>query len=308
MADVSVHALGRRFASPVVLASGPAGFGIELEGELDLSSAGALTTKTVTHAPRPGNPQPRLVDCPCGALNSIGLENPGIDRFIAEIMPRIAKLPTRLIVSLAAGSPDELGAMVERLDVVSGIDALELNLSCPNVSGGVTGGDPDLVRALTEACVRAEGRPILVKLPGDAGNLLEAGAAALSAGAEGLTLINTLRGLRIDRALGRPFLHREIGGLSGPAILPVALARVFEARRAFPKAVIVGTGGVCDLGGLLEMLFAGADLVGVGFGVMADPELPQRLHDELGAWLDNHGFASANQVMGVAHRGGFDVH
>jgi len=307
MADVGVHALGRRFASPVVLASGPAGFGVELEGELDLSSVGALTTKTVTCEPRPGNPQPRLVDCPCGALNSIGLENPGFDRFLAEIMPRIAKFPTRLIVSLAAGSPNELGAMVERLNVVPGVDALELNLSCPNVSGGVTGGDPDLVRAFTEACVRANGHPILVKLPGDAGNLLDAGEAALSAGAGGLTLINTLRGLRIDRALGRPFLHREIGGLSGPAILPVALARVYEARRAFPEALIIGTGGVCDVGGLLEMLFAGADLVGVGFGLMADPELPQRLHEKLSAWLDNHGLATASQVTGVAHRGGFDV-
>jgi len=281
---------------------------LELEGELDLAAVGALTTKTVTPAPLPGNPQPRLVDCPCGALNSIGLENPGLERFAVEIAPRIAKLPTRQIVSLTAGSPDEIAAMIDRLESVPGIDAIELNLSCPNVSGGVTGGDPSLVRAFTEAAARNGARPVLVKLPGDAGNLLEAGEAALQAGADGLTLINTLRGLRIDRSAGRPFLHREIGGLSGPAILPVALARVYEARRAFPDIVIVGTGGVCDVGGLLEMLFAGADLVEVGFGLMADPELPQRLHVQLNAWLDERGFETLSRVVGIAHRGGFDVH
>jgi dihydroorotate dehydrogenase (NAD+) catalytic subunit len=308
MASVGVRVLGCTFASPVVLASGPAGFGLELEGELDLSSVGALTTKTVTPEPLPGNPQPRLVDCPCGALNSIGLENAGIERFVTEVMPRIAKFPTRRIVSLAAGTPDGIAAMLDRLAGVPGIDAIELNLSCPNVSGGVTGGDPDLVRAFTEAGVRGRQWPVLVKLPGDAGNLLEAGEAALVAGADGLTLINTLRGLRVDRSTGRPFLHREIGGLSGPAILPVALARVYEARRAFPDTVIVGTGGVCDVGALLEMLFAGADLVGVGFGVMADPELPQRLHTELIQWLDERGFDGLERIVGVAHRGGFDVH
>ncbi len=308
MADVAVTALGQSFANPVVLASGPAGFGLELEGELDLSVVGALTTKTVTPTSRVGNPQPRLVDCPCGALNSIGLENPGIESFISLALPQIVELPTRIIVSIAAGAPNEIGGMVEQLASTDGIDAIELNLSCPNVRGGVTGGNPDAVRAFTEAA-RAKTRwPLLVKLPGDAGRSHESAEAALSAGADGLTLINTLRGLRIDRSVGRPFLHREIGGLSGPAILPVALARVFETRKAFPDAVIVGTGGVCDVGGLLEMLLAGANLVGVGFGVMADPELPQRLHAELMEWLDQRGIDSVDQVVGTAHRGGFDVH
>ena len=307
MADVRVEVFNRGFASPVVLASGPAGFGLELERELDLSSVGALTAKTITLEPRPGNPQPRLVDCPCGALNSIGLENPGVDRFADEAMPRIAALPIRLFVSVAATSPDELATLLDRLRGVQAIDAIELNLSCPNVNGGVIGDDPREVRAFTRVCVQGTGRPVLVKLPGDAGNHIEAAEAALAAGAAGLTLINTLRGLRIDRAHGRPFLYREIGGLSGPAILPVALARVYEARRAFPDAVIVGTGGICDVGGMLEMLFAGANLVGIGFAVMADPELPQRLGEELSAWLDEHGFDNVAQVTGIAHRGGFDV-
>jgi len=312
MADIGVRALGLDFVTPVVLASGPAGFGVELQGELDLAAVGALTTKTVTPTARSGNPQPRLVDCPSGALNSIGLENPGIDAFVRDVLPRVAKLPTRLIVSLAGGCPDEIASMIERLCRVpvdeNPVDAIELNLSCPNVSGGVTGGDPAAVRAFTEAAVRDKRWPLLVKLPGDAGNLLEAGEAALKAGADGLTLINTLRGLRIDRSVGRPFLHREIGGLSGPAILPVALARVFEARRAFPHTVIVGTGGVCDVGGLIEMLLAGADLVGVGFGVMADPELPQRLYQELTEWLGERGVDSLESIVGAAQRGGFDVH
>jgi len=308
MADVAVSAFGQKFTNPVVLASGPAGFGLELQGELDLSAVGALTTKTVTPAPRLGNPQPRLVDCPCGALNSIGLENPGIEEFASNALSRIVQLPTRVIVSLAAGAPDEIAAMVERLGDADGIDAIELNLSCPNVQGGVTGGDPTAVRAFTRAAAQAGRWPVFVKLPGDTGNSLQSGEAALNAGAMGLTLINTLRGMRIDRSVGRPFLHREVGGLSGPAILPVALARVFETRRAFPDTIIIGTGGVCDVGGLVEMLLAGANFVGVGFGVMADPELPQRLHIELTEWLDQQGIPAVDQMIGAAHTGGFDVH
>ena len=304
---MSVRRLGCAFVSPVVLASGPAGFGLELEDELDLGVVGALTTKTITPDARQGNPQPRLVDCPCGALNSVGLENPGIDAFVSDVLPRIAALPTRLIVSLTATTPSDIATMATKLGKGPGVDAVELNLSCPNVDGEVIGADPSSVGRFTEAAVESSRRPVLVKLPGDTGRPIAAAEAALGAGAAGLTLINTLRGMRIDRAVGRPFLHRGTGGLSGPAILPISLARVFETRQAFPDAVIIGTGGVCDAGGMIEMLLAGADLVGVGFGLMADPELPQRLRDELGAWLDERGIGSVDELVGVAHRGGFDV-
>jgi len=149
--------------------------------------------------------------------------------------------------------------------------------------------------------------PVLVKLPGDTGNLLESSKRALAQGAVGLTLINSVRGVRIDWTTGLPFLSRVYGGLSGPAILPIALARVFEIREAFPDAVIIGTGGVSDLGSAIEMLMAGADFVGIGFGLMVDPELPQRLTTEMSEWLDRRRLPSVQSIIGLAHRGGFHV-
>ena len=294
-------------ASPIVLASGPAGFGTELAERTDLSAIGALTTKTVTPQPREGNPQPRLVDCPCGMINSIGLENPGFDVFVERCLQDVLSLPTRHIISVAAERPEELARMVGALSAIEGIDAIEINLSCPNVDAVVIGSDRALVGRFTEAARGATERPLLIKLPGDAGYVVASAEAALDAGADGLTLINSIRGLRIDHRVGRPMLHRETGGLSGPAILPIALARVFEARKAFPDALIVGTGGVTDLESAIEMMAAGADLVGVGYGMMANPQLPTQLARRLEAWLAERRLDSVKEVIGVAHRGGFDV-
>lgn len=308
MADLAVKRLGMSFVTPVVLASGPAGFGIELAEALDLKHVGALTTKTITIEPRTGNRQPRLVDCPSGALNSIGLENPGLTAFAQQYHPSIIRLPLRRILSLAAPSQEAMEALVEQADVLSGYDAIELNLSCPNIGGTITGGDAEAVDQFVRAAVSASSRPVLVKLPGDTGNLLLSGERALNAGAVGLTLINSVRGLRVDWMTGRPFLSRVYGGLSGPAILPIALARVFEVRSAFPDAVIIGTGGIFDLGSALEMLMAGADLVGLGFALMVDPEFPQKLVVELDRWLDNQRIDSIEEIIGAAHLEGFHVH
>jgi len=308
VADVKVTRLGMGFASPVVLASGPAGFGIELASEIALARLGAVTTKTITLLPRRGNAQPRLVDCPAGALNSIGLENPGFDAFAGDIHPRVAELPVRRILSIAAASVSELQSLMRKAAALNAIDAIELNLSCPNLGGAVPGANSDEVAAYTRAAASETDRPLLVKLPGDSGNLVQSCERALARGARGLTLINSVRGLRIDWATGRPFLDHMYGGLSGSAILPIALARVFEVRSAFPDAVIVGTGGVNTLGGLLEMLMAGADLVGIGFGLMVDPALPQRLVEELERWMNDRGVAAVDDLVGAAQRGGFDVH
>ena len=296
MADLTLHRLGTSFATPIVLASGPAGFGYELADALDLNRIGAITTKTITVEPRTGNQQPRLVDCPSGALNSIGLENPGMEAFIQGAHPRVIKLPLRKILSLAASSHGEMEALVGQAQTLSGYDALELNLSCPNIGGKITGADAAAVDQFVRAAVGASSLPILVKLPGDSGNLLRSSEQAIHAGAAGLTLINSVQGLRIDWNTGRPFLSREYGGLSGPAILPIALARVFEVREAFPEVLIIGTGGISDLGSALEMLMAGADLVGIGFGLMVDPALPQKLAGELSAWLDRQGMTSIEEI------------
>ena len=307
MAAVTATRAPFELSTPIVLASGPAGFGFELEEALCYESVGALTTKTVTPRPRAGNPQPRLVDCAAGLLNSIGLENPGFDRFVSEVLPDLGRLTTRRIVSLAARQPDELARMVEMLSAVPTVDALELNLSCPNVDSVVQGSDPMLAAAFVREARAATGTTLIVKLPGDAGTILAVSQAALDAGADGLTLINSVRGLRIDHRIGRPMLDRVAGGLSGPAILPIALARVYEVRQAFPRAFIIGTGGVTDLASTIEMLAAGADAVGIGYGVMADPSLPTRLADGLDAWLAERGIASLAEVIGAAHRGGFLV-
>ena len=308
MADLALKRLGTTFASPIVLASGPAGFGYELADALDLNRIGAITTKTITIEPKTGNQQPRLVDCPSGALNSIGLENPGMEAFIQGAHPRVIKLSLRKILSLAASSHDEMEKLVGQAETLSGYDAIELNLSCPNVGGKITGADAAAVDQFVRAAVGASSLPVLVKLPGDSGNLLRSSEGALSAGAAGLTLINSVRGLRIDWTTGRPFLSRVYGGLSGPAILPISLARVFEVRSAFPEALIIGTGGLSDLGSTLEMLMAGADLVGIGFGLMVDPELPQKLATELSGWLDSRGMNSVEEVISAAHSGGGYVH
>jgi dihydroorotate dehydrogenase (NAD+) catalytic subunit len=307
MADVSVERWGIRFASPVVLASGPAGFGLELAEGIDLSRVGALTLKTVTPAPRSGNPQPRLVDCPAGALNSIGLDNPGIDGFRRRILPKLEGLPTNVIGSATGPSPEEAARVVASLSEASSIRMIELNLSCPNVAEDVVGGDPRAVSSYVRASREVHEGILLVKFPGDSGDLLEATGAALEAGADGVTLINSLRGMRVDWRAGRPFLKSVFGGLSGPAILPIALARVYDVRRAFPEAVIVGTGGVVELGSLVEMLMAGADLVGIGFGLMADPQIGCRLTTELGRWLDERGMPSVSEIQGMAQVGGDDV-
>ncbi len=306
MAALTVRALGLEFRNPVVLASGPAGFGLELAESLDLAKIGALTTKTVTLEPRRGNPQPRLVDAPCGVLNSIGLENPGCDAFQADLLPQIREFPTQRIVSIAGRNPEELATLAARLSGEPGVDALEVNLSCPNVRGETVADDPESVWAFVRSVRSASTRPILAKLPGE-GTCLDLVEAALSAGADGVALINALRGMRIHTETGLPLLDRQVGGLCGPAIFPIALHRVFEARKAFPGTVIVGTGGVSDLRGVVEMLCAGADLVGFGFAAMADPNSVFRLARELDEWLTARGIADVRELRGAAHRGGIHV-
>jgi dihydroorotate dehydrogenase (NAD+) catalytic subunit len=295
-----------RFRNPIVLASGPAGFGLELADGLDFRAVGALTTKTVTLEPRDGNPQPRLVDAPAGALNSIGLENPGLAAFRSEILPRIRDLPVPRIVSLAGRTPEEVARAAAELDGEAGVDWLELNLSCPNVQGETVADHPDRVTAYVGAARTATRLPILAKLP-PSDNHLALGKAALEAGADGLTLINSVRGLRIHADSGRPFLARECGGLSGPAILPLALARVFEARRAFPDAFLVGTGGVDCVRSVVEMLCAGASAVGVGLAVMSDPGAVFGLAAGLERWLEARGIGGVEDLMSAAHRGGIRV-
>ncbi len=306
VARIDVRHRQGTFRTPIVLASGPAGFGVELSGSLDFRAIGALTTKTITREAREGNTQPRVVDAPSGILNSIGLENPGLEAFLRDVLPRIRSFDAVRVVSLAGRTPEEAASVAAELDGEAGVDWLELNLSCPNVRGETVADRPEQVSAYVEAVRNASRCPLLAKLPAS-DNLPALVGAALNAGADGLTLINAVRGLRIDVEVGRPFLARGTGGLCGPAILPIALARVFEVRRAHPNALIVGTGGVTCVRDAIEMLCAGADLVGVGFGVMADPASVFALAAGLESWLDARGIRDVKELVGAAHRGGFRV-
>ena len=308
MARLTCDRLGVTFANPIVLASGPAGSGRELLARREAARVGAITLKTVTPEPRHGNPQPRLIDCPAGALNSIGLENPGVETFIAEVLPLVADLPCRRIGSLASSDPERMAAMADAMSQRSEVDVIEVNLSCPNADGAAIAGDLEAVRRIVAAAAASSRVPVLAKLPGDSSTALEAAGVALDAGAAGLTLINAIRAMRIDRNTGQPLLRRQVGGLCGPAIFPIALARVFEARRSFPDTVIIGTGGVVDVGSALEMLLAGADLVGIGFGFMVDPLMPARVAVEIETWLEERGVDSVEELIGAAHHGGIDVH
>ncbi len=307
MVTLELKRLGQTFANPVVLASGPAGFGLELASLFRWRPMGGLTTKTVTPTPREGNPPPRLVDAPGGALNSIGLVNPGMEAFVAGVLPSVAELPTVRLISFAAPHPEQAEAMADTLGAAPGTDILELNLSCPNVEGRPPAWEAGTTADMVRAAAAATKTPLLAKLSPDVPDIVPVAAAALEAGAAGLTLVNTVRALRIQWDTGLPTLVRTWGGLSGAAILPIALAKVFQARQAFPGVPIVGTGGVMDLGGLLEMVMAGADLVGVGLGVMVDPVLPWRLVESLETWMTQRGFERYEALVGCAHRGGLHV-
>ncbi len=307
MVTLELERLGQLFANPVVLASGPAGFGLELASLFQWRPLGGLTTKTVTPEPREGNPPPRLVDAPAGALNSIGLVNPGLEAFVAGVLPSVAELPTVKLISFAAPDPRRAEEMAHALGTAPGSDLLELNLSCPNVEGRPPAWEVGTTADMVRAAAGATKIPLLAKLSPDVPDIVPVAAAALDAGAAGLTLVNTARAMRIQWDTGLPTLVRTWGGLSGAALLPIALAKVFQARQAFPGVPIVGTGGVMDIGGLLEMVMAGADLVGVGLGVMADPVLPWRLVEALEEWMAQRGVERYEELVGCAHRGGFRV-
>jgi dihydroorotate dehydrogenase (NAD+) catalytic subunit len=289
--------------------------GIELEhplvngsGTLDALVAGTLglagyVSKTVTLAPRQGNPPPRIAEAPAGMLNSIGLANPGIDAFCAESLPRLAELGVPLVVSVGGFSPEDYLACVRRLAVEPAVAAIELNVSCPNVESGCIsiGTDAGETRSLV-ARLRGEWElPLLVKLTPNVADVAPIAAAAAEGGAAGLVLVNTLRGIAVERRTLRPLLGGSGGGLSGPAIKPVALQAVARAHLE-TGLPIVGMGGVTGAQDVLEFLAAGATAVGIGTALFTDPGLPEHILGALPALLDAHGAARPADLVGRAWR------
>jgi dihydroorotate dehydrogenase (NAD+) catalytic subunit len=292
--------------NPVLTASGCAAAGRELEPFAPVSSLGAVVTKSVTLRPRAGRPTPRMAETPSGMLNSIGLQNPGVDAFLAHDLPWLAEHGARAVVSIAGGSVADYAALAARLADAPALVALEVNISCPNVEsrGEVFACDP-LAASRVIAAVRAEtpaGTPVLAKLSPDVTDIVAVARACVDAGADGLTLINTLLGMVIDPVTLRPRLGGVTGGLSGPAIRPVAVRCVWQVHAALPAVPLLGAGGIRTGTDALEFLLAGASAVSVGTAVFGDPSAPVRVLAELSELLAARGFGSVREAVGYAHR------
>ena len=292
--------------SPVLTASGCSAFGQELDPFLDLTSIGAVVTKSVQLRPRSGRPTPRMAETPSGMLNSIGLQGPGIDGLLADDLPWLARRGARALVSIAGTRVEHFAELATRLRGVPGVLGLEVNISCPNVEsrGEVFACDPvaaaDVVGAVREVADPAQ--PVYAKLSPDVTDIVTVAASCAEAGADGLSMINTLLGLVIDPDTMRPVLGGVTGGLSGPAIRPVALRCVWQVHQALPEVPVLGMGGIRSGLDALQFVLAGASAVSVGTAVFNDPSAPARVHAELAQALGERGFARLTDAVGHAHR------
>jgi len=299
--DLEVDAArGLRLRNPVLTASGTFGQGLEYAELIDVSRLGAIVNKGTTRNRRPGNPQYRIAETPAGILNSIGLENPGAAEVARVYGPKWAKLRVPVIVNVAGYSVDDYVFVVEALAQTPGVVAFELNISCPNVEGGLLfGQDPALAAEVTRAVRETTDLPVIVKLTPSATDVVAVARAVEEAGADGLTAINTVLGMRIDTAKRRPMLGTGSGGLSGPAIRPIAVHITYQVAQAV-SIPIIGAGGVTSADDALEFLMAGASAVQVGTATFADPEAPIRIIEGLAAYVRQQGLSSIRDVIGAA--------
>jgi len=282
-----------------MVASGTFGYAREMAGLVDLDRLGGIVPKTITWNPREGNPPPRTVETAAGMLNSIGLDNDGVEAFIERLLPYLAALAPALVVSIAGKSVEEFVRLAERLEAADGIDALELNVSCPNVSGGTDfGADPSLCGQVVAGVRRACSYPILAKLTPNVADAVPIARAAADAGADALSLINTCLGMAVDWRRRRPVLGNVLGGLSGPAIKPIALRIVYQVARAV-DIPIVGVGGIAAIDDVMEFIVCGASAVQIGTTNFYDPTATMRILDALPDGLAQLGANSIGDVVGI---------
>jgi dihydroorotate dehydrogenase (NAD+) catalytic subunit len=299
--DLSVEAArGLWLKNPVLTASGTFGQGIEYAELIDVTRLGAIVNKGTTPRARPGNRQYRIAETPAGILNSIGLENPGAEEVARKYGKLWAKLGVPVVVNVAGYSVQDYVFVVEALDGTPGVIAFELNVSCPNVEGGMLfGSDPGLAGEVTRAVKDATDKPVMVKLTPNANDVVAVARACEDAGADALTTINTVLGMRIDLAKRRPMLGSGSGGLSGPAIRPIALHLTYQVAQAV-SIPIIGAGGVTSASDALEFLMAGASAVQVGTATFADPTAPLTVIEGLAAYVRAQGLSSIRDIVGVA--------
>ena len=299
MPDMSVKLAGMTMKNPVVVASGTFGFGREYNEFFDLSELGGICAKGLTLLPREGNPAPRIAETPMGILNSVGLQNPGVDAFVAEELPFLRRFDTKVIANISGNTPEEYGVMCDKL-AEAGVDMIEVNISCPNVKAGglAYGTRPDLAAEVTEMAKKHAGSvPVMVKLSPNVTDVTEIARAVEGAGADAVSLINTIRGMRIDVNTRRPVLKMNTGGMSGPAVLPVAVRMVWEVANAV-SIPILGMGGVAKGEDAAQLMLAGASAVAVGTSLFADPYAALKVRDELAALADKQGLASVSELTG----------
>lgn len=292
------------FANPILLAAGVAGHGAEIDGHCRLDRLGAMVVKSLWSDPWPGNRAPRVTGTDLGMLNSVGLQGPGVRQWIAHDLPALASAGATVVASIWGRSVEEYRAAAAALTGVDGPVALEVNLSCPNLEGrgSMFAHDPDMTGVVVEAC-RVSGLPVWAKLSPNTDRIVEIAGSAADAGAEAVTVANTLLGLALDPDTGRPALGGVGGGLSGPAIRPVSLRAVWDVRRGHPRLPIVGAGGIATGRGALDMMSAGASVVQVGTAVFVRPDAPLRILRDLAGLTHAKGFASWFDVVDSAHRG-----
>ena len=304
--DLSTTLGNAWFPSPLFTASGCASSGKELAQFFPLKDIGAVVTKSVMTKPRHGRPTPRMAETPSGMLNSIGLQGPGIDAFLANDIPWLLAQGSRVIVSIAGETADEYAVLARKVRATSGISALEVNISCPNVEnrGLVFATDRDVASRVIESVRKVIGGeiPILAKLTPDVTNISDVAKGVVDAGADGLALINTLLGMVINLDTMKPHLGGKTGGLSGPAIRPVAVRAIYQVREALPQIPILGMGGVASGRDALELILAGASGVSVGTASFGNPTAIISIQKELRDLLAQRGFTSLSQAVGYAHR------
>ncbi len=298
--DLSVTLGPLRLKNPVLTASGTCGYGEELTPYFDLSLIGGIVTKSLSLRPREGNPPPRLAETPSGMLNSIGLQNIGVEAFVRDHLPALSRRGTAVVASIFGFTKEEFGELAARLDALPGVSALELNVSCPNISrGGVEFGvDPESTRRVTEAVRRRTRLPVIVKLSPNVTDITVIARAALEGGADALSLVNTFFGMSIDVERGRSVLSTGSGGLSGPAIRPMAVHLVHAVARAV-NAPIIGIGGIATARDALEFILAGASAVQVGTATFVDPAAAPKIVEGIGEHCRRHGVASIRDLVGA---------
>lgn len=300
MGRLSVDLCGIRLDNPVIPASGTFGYGREFAELYDINILGSFSFKGTTKEPRLGNPTPRIAECASGMLNSVGLQNPGIDKVISEELPNLKKIFNKPVMANVSGfSVDEYVYVCEKLDKEDQVGWLEVNISCPNVHGGGMsfGTDPKAAAEVTKAVRKVCRKPVIIKLSPNVTDITEIAKACEGEGADGVSLINTLMGMRIDLKTRKPVLANTTGGMSGPAVFPLALRMVYQTSRAV-KIPVVGMGGIASAEDVLEIMMAGATAVEVGAANLVDPFACKKIIEDLPSAMDRYGIKTLEELKG----------